>query len=123
MRKSKERSNKLGEVFTSEKLVNSSIRGIPKKEFRNPERTFLDPACGNGNFLVEILKRKLANDHNPLEALSTIYGIDIMEDNVLECRERLLKIAGESEEASKIVKKNIRVADCLKIKNIEEFCN
>jgi len=55
-------------------------------------KTVCDPACGNGNMLIEVLKCKLSHNHNPLEALQSIYGTDIMEDNIKECRLRLLKV-------------------------------
>ena len=55
----------------------------------------LDFGCGNGNFLVEILIRKLNKGHNPLTALSTIFGVDIMVDSIQECKERLLNVLKE----------------------------
>lgn len=56
-------------------------------------KTFIDPAAGNGNMLIHVLYRKIAvYDHDPLEALQSIYGVDIMRDNIRECRIRLLKI-------------------------------
>jgi len=77
-----------------------------------PEKTWLEPSCGTGNFLVQILERKLEAGHPPLQALSTIYGVDIMEDNIQIARARLLEmcpVAG----AEAIINKNIVVADAL----------
>lgn len=93
--KSKERSNKYGEVFTPEWLVKKMCDLLEQESqdaFTVLTMTFLDPAVGTGNFPAEILRRKLAICETPLDgvvAISTLYGIDIQEDNVLECRERL----------------------------------
>lgn len=74
-------------------------------------KTFLDPTCGNGQLLapVAIIKKELGHK----DWLETIYGVDLMEDNVLETCERLLAIAGDTEENRKIVENNIRQADGL----------
>lgn len=85
---------------------------LPKESTWKPDKTFLDPSCGTGNFLIEIAKRKKNRGHENF--LATIYGVDIMEDNVLECRERLIEIAGDTEENRRIVEKNIVCADALK---------
>ena len=84
-------------------------------------KTFVDPACGDGNFLVEVLKRKLKNNHDPIKALESIFGADIMQDNISECRLRLFKIVKEFLktktlvlEAIKILKVNIK---CVSLKN------
>ena len=101
MIKSRERISEFGEVFTSEREVNSMLNLVSHETTRIDSR-FLEPACGNGNFLIEILRRKFAviskkYSKNQLEferytfqAVASVYGIDILEDNVLECRERLL---------------------------------
>lgn len=75
----------------------------------------LEPACGNGNFLVEIAKRKLAADMNAIDTASTIFGVDIQQDNVMEARARLLEILPGAEE---ILEKNIVVGDFLHPKGI-----
>ena len=65
------------------------------EECRRIDSTFLEPACGTGNFLVEILERKFSpckTIDDGLTAISSIFGIDIQGDNVLETRERLLKM-------------------------------
>lgn len=75
-------------------------------------KTFLDPTCGNGQLLapVAIIKRELGHKN----WLKTIYGVDLMPDNIAETRERLLAIAGDTEENRKIVENNIRCEDGLK---------
>ncbi len=101
--KSKQRVADHGEVFTSEREVNAML-DLVKQETERIESRFLEPACGTGNFLVEILRRKLAvvdsryRNHRveweryAVLAVTSIYGIDILPDNVSECRERLFNI-------------------------------
>ncbi len=92
-----------GEVFTSEREVNAML-DLVKQETERIDSRFLEPACGTGNFLAEILERKLRvverryrrsqleYERYTLLAVSSIYGIDLLEDNVAECRRRLLTI-------------------------------
>ena len=92
--KSKERVNKFAEVFTAPREV-KAMCDLVDEECRRIDSTFLEPACGTGNFLVEILERKFSSCKtidDGLTALSSIFGIDIQGDNVLETRERLLKM-------------------------------
>lgn len=92
--KSKQRVAEHGEVFTAEREVNAML-DLVKQETERIDSRFLEPACGNGNFLVEILRRKLLLVHSDVElvqAVGSIYGIDILQDNVAECRERLLGV-------------------------------
>jgi len=109
--KSKARVKELGEVFTPAALVSAMLDKMPADSWL-PDKTWLEPSCGTGNFLVQILQRKLSAGHSPLEALSTIYGIDIMEDNVVETRRRLKEIVAV-DGADAILLKNIRQADAL----------
>jgi SAM-dependent methyltransferase len=104
--KSKQRVAEHGEVFTSLREVNAML-DLVKQETERIESRFLEPACGTGNFLSEILRRKLNIvekryaksqfdfERNAVIAVSSVYGIDIQEDNVLECRERLFRIFDE----------------------------
>ena len=99
-----------GEVFTPTPLVQEVLDKLPQELFSDPTKTFIDPACGDGQFLGEVLIRKVGQ-RIPFEtALSTIYGVDIMEDNVKLCRDRLL--CGR-EDLRHIVEKNIVCADSL----------
>lgn len=86
------RKHKTAECFTPSAWVIKALDCFSDSDWEDATLTFTDPACGNGNILVEILKRKLANRHDPLQALSTVYGCDIMRDNIKECRLRLLKV-------------------------------
>jgi len=104
--KSKKRVADHGEVFTNNREVNAML-DLVKHETERIDSRFLEPACGNGNFLAEVLRRKLAvvdsrYSKSKLEweryaviAVSSIYGVDILEDNAIECRERLFKIFDE----------------------------
>jgi len=100
--KSKERVRARGEVFTAPREVNAML-DLVKDETENIDSTFLEPACGDGNFLDEVLRRKLAvcakkygksaADYEKFSflACTTLYGVDIMADNVARCRERLFE--------------------------------
>lgn len=104
--KSRQRVQDHGEVFTNPREVNAML-DLVKHETERIESRFLEPACGDGNFLIEILNRKLSvvtrrhapNKHRSndtwerysLLALSSIYGVDILLDNAVECRERLFQ--------------------------------
>lgn len=93
--KSRERVVAHGEVFTNEREVKAMCDLIPKETWDNIEATFLEPCCGTGNFLVEILERKLQrckDERDGLKALASIVGIDIQQDNVDESRVRMLEI-------------------------------
>jgi hypothetical protein len=99
-----------GEVFTPTPLVQEILDQLPEELFKDPSKTFIDPACGDGQFLSEVLIRKVENSIDFETALSTIYGVDLMQDNVDLCRERLL--CGR-EDLKHIVEKNIVCADGL----------
>ena len=99
-----------GEVFTPTPLVQEILAEIPVDQWQDPTKTFLDPSCGDGQFLSEVLIRKLENGHSFEQALSTIYGVDLMQDNVDLCRERLL--CGRTDLAH-IVNRNIVCHDAL----------
>jgi type I restriction-modification system DNA methylase subunit len=102
-----------GEVFTPTELVTELLDKLPKELFADPNKTFCDPSCGDGQFLSEVLIRKLENGIEFETALSTIYGVDLMEDNVKLCRDRLL--CGRKD-LRHIVEKNIVCADSLEYK-------
>jgi hypothetical protein len=101
--KSRERVRERGEVFTAEREV-KAMCDLVKNETERIDSTFLEPACGDGNFLVEILTRKLsvvvgrygksADDlaFYSIRALMSLYGVDILKDNVEACRERLFGV-------------------------------
>jgi len=104
--KSKKRVADHGEVFTNQREVNAML-DLVKHETERIDARFLEPACGNGNFLAEVLRRKLTVvdsrysksqfewERYAVIAVYSIYGVDILEDNAIECRERLFKIFNE----------------------------
>ena len=104
--KSRERVADHGEVFTAEREVNAML-DLVKQETERIDSRFLEPACGDGNFLAEILRRKLAAvkarykksaadyEKYAVMAVTSIYGVDILQDNVDECRKRLFAIWDE----------------------------
>jgi type I restriction-modification system DNA methylase subunit len=114
---SKKRVADRGEVYTGKLEVNAMLDMV-KQETERIESRFLEPACGIGNFLVEILERKLRivesrysksqldYERNAVLAVSSVYGIDILEDNVVECRKRLFQIFDQK--YSRLFKKNKR---------------
>ena len=101
--KSKKRVADHGEVFTSEREVNAML-DLVKDETERIDSRFLEPACGTGNFLVEILRRKLnlvkkkykkgqmEFEKYSILAVSSVYGVDLLQDNVLACQDRLYDI-------------------------------
>jgi hypothetical protein len=101
---SKERVKNFGEVFTPDSIVNDML-DLVKEHLPEDEsyitKTFLEPACGDGQFLIRILYRKLLQVQKlPMEkrqfalvkVLSSIYGVDIQEDNVIKARDRMFRI-------------------------------
>ncbi len=104
--KSKQRVADHGEVFTPEWMVEAML-DLVKAETERIDSRFLEPACGSGNFLVKILRRKLAaveikfgssnfeKRHYALLALMCIYGIELLPDNIAECRANVLEILAE----------------------------
>lgn len=150
--KSRERVAKRGEVFTAEREV-KAMCDLVKDETERIDSRFLEPACGDGNFLAEILERKLnvvtrvygkkPNDWEKysIVAVSSIYGIDIMADNAASCRNRLFEIwnkqyeeackkkisSSQKEETRKTVKfilhRNILLGNALSLKEVDENQN
>ena len=92
------------EVFTPTKLVMIILDEFPKEVFTDPNKSFIDNSCGDGQFLSEVLIRKMENGSTFEQSLSSIFCVDMMQDNVDLCRERLL--CGQ-EQFRYIVEKNI----------------
>jgi type I restriction-modification system DNA methylase subunit len=98
------------EVFTPTGLVQEMLDQLSQAEFADSTATFCDPSCGDGQFLSEVVIRKLENGSTLEQALSTTYGVELMRDNVELCRDRLL--CGE-EHLRHIVTRNIVCHDAL----------
>lgn len=104
--KSKQRVADHGEVFTPDWMVEAML-DLVKGETERIDSRFLEPACGSGNFLVQVLRRKLTavelkfgrsefeKRHYGLLALMSIYGIELLEDNIAECRVNMLEVLAE----------------------------
>lgn len=146
--KSKERVREHGEVFTAEREV-KAMCDLVKEETERIDSRFLEPACGDGNFLVEILARKLEvvkrkyrkstldYEKNAVLAISSVYGVDIMQDNVIACRDRLFKLWDKqykavckkntndqtSEAVKFILSKNIVCGNALTLNKVDENGN
>ena len=142
--KSKERVTEHGEVYTSEREVNNML-DLVKQETERLDSRFLEPACGDGNFLIKVLERKVdvllsrykksqfEFEKNSVVVISSIYGIDILEDNVEETQNRLFNYFKsvyskiykglENEELlltlKYILSKNIIHGDALSLKKID----
>ena len=104
------RTKQTAEVFTPTPLVQDVLDQLPQSLFVDVTKTFLDNSCGDGQFLSEVLIRKMEHGSTFEQALSTIYGVDIMEDTVMLCRDRLL--CGQ-EQYRHIVEQNIVCHDAL----------
>jgi hypothetical protein len=142
---SKQRVMDHGEVLTGKREINAML-DLVKQETERIDSRFLEPACGNGNFLTVILERKLAViekrysksqldfERNAILAVSSIYAIDILEDNVKQCRHRLFgvfewsytslfknKAKNECREAVRfILEHNIIWGDALTLKTVSK---
>lgn len=139
--KSKQRVADHGEVFTSAWMVEAML-DLVKQETERIDSRFLEPACGSGNFLVRILQRKLAavelkfgesdfeRRHYALLALMCTYGIELLDDNIAECRANMLEILSdylsleESDNlyraASHVLSQNLVHGDALKMRTSDD---
>lgn len=146
--KSKERVAAHGEVFTNTREVNAML-DLVKQETERLDSRFLEPACGDGNFLIEILRRKLAicearvkakqytqilYEQNAVLAVSSIYGIELLQDNAEACRKRLFNFFLQQYQAlfksrckdaciesiGYILSKNIIIGDALTYKRVDD---
>lgn len=142
--KTKKRVSDHGEVFTADREVNAML-DLVKQETERIDARFLEPACGNGNFLAEILRRKLEvvasrykknqseYERNSVIAVGSIYGIDLLPDNISECIHRLFgiwdtqytqfyknKCSDACRESIRFVlSKNIILGDALTLKTVD----
>ena len=110
--RTKERTKKTGEVFTPPPLINEMLENLPNEVWEE-NKTFCDPAAGDGNFLVTVLAWKIAHGHDLTEALRSVYGVELMKDNTLAIHRRLLRLAGDTPEHKAIVMDNIVWANSL----------
>lgn len=110
------RIKQTAEVFTPTPLVQEMLDKLEESDptlFSDPTKTFLDNSCGDGQFLSEVVIRKMEKSGCSLEqALKTTYGVELMEDNVIECRKRLAG-PNPTPEILEIVNRNIVCHDAL----------
>lgn len=111
------RVKQTAEVFTPTPLVQEMLDKLEQNDattFSDPTKTFIDPSCGDGQFLSEVVIRKMERSGCGLEqALATTYGVELMSDNVRLCKERLAG-PNPTPEILSILDKNIVCADALK---------
>ena len=131
---SRQRVKDFGEVFTPSRIV-KEMCDLIQAECYDEKTTFFEPSCGTGNFLVEILSRKLSaiiaegdsgkeTEEKFYLALGSIYGVDLQDDNVKQCQSRLQELAEtmaygvglslSKTAVSSILQSNIRCTDALK---------
>lgn len=96
--KSTYRVKDAGEVYTPSHLASELYKRAVELRKQNAKAKFIDPQCGSGNLLIPVIEGKLQQGCTPWEALSTTFGVDIMADNVKECRQRLMEAAGVTEQ-------------------------
>ncbi|HZJ08184.1 MAG TPA: N-6 DNA methylase, partial [Trueperaceae bacterium] len=138
--RSKKRVADHGEVFTPAWMVEAML-DLVKDETERIDSRFLEPACGSGNFLVMVLQRKLAavdlrygrydfeRRHYALLGLMCIYGIELLGDNITECRANLLEIFSDYLDldasdpaygaASHVLSQNLNHGDALTMRNVD----
>lgn len=90
--RSKERITKNGEVFTPKALVEKMMDKIPTEKWKDPEATFLEPTFGSGNMLICMLERRIESGVEPIQAVKTLYGVELMQDNVDLCKDRIREV-------------------------------
>ena len=123
--RSKDRIKSTGEVFTPVELVDEILDKLPPELFTDPTKTFIDPAAGNGNFVVRVILRKLAYNSTVYDAVRTTYAVELMQDNVDLMHERIHELCmkfdddiSSPEQSEKyygeLIRYNYRCADSLK---------
>lgn len=111
------RKKETAEIFTPLHLVDEILDKLPLETWED-DKTFCDPSAGNGNFLTEVYRYKVEKyKHDPTIALSTIYGVELMPDNIAECKLRLMTQAQsygvKNKDIIRILTKNIVCHDAL----------
>ena len=107
------------DFFTPEDLANEILDKMPK-EIWEQGKTFLDPTCGSGNLLIAVAKRKLSLGHNPTDILDSLFGMEIEEHYMEECRQGLLDVCGDTKENRRIVEDHIITGDFLNTKHFSQ---
>ena len=113
--------NSTSEFFTPSSLVSKMCDKIPSTDWSNPTKTFLEPCFGNGNFLVEIIRRRIVDYSIDWKiVLNNLYGVELMSDNVQEAKDRIIELLKKlnidfnEQEARDIMDKNLVCSDFFK---------
>ena len=80
------------EVFTPFEIIEDMCSKVPEEDWADPEKTFLEPSFGNGNIVLYIIWKRLAAGIDWETAINTLYGTELMEDNCLECKSRIMHL-------------------------------
>lgn len=122
--RSKERVASLGEVFTPVHIVKSMHDLLSIGNWADPSMIYLEPTCGNGQFVVEAIQKKMDAGLSPIAACNTVFGLDIMKDNVDECRQRVWDIVKYLEPIAKRDRlRAIIINNIITVKDSLEFIN
>lgn len=113
--KSKERVSDFGEVFTPPNIVNDMIKLIPDSCWENSSYIVFEPTCGNGNFVVQIVEKKIECGLTIEQAINTTFALDIQQDNIDECRKRVYEICLKNESN----KNKLKRCCCIIVNNIK----
>lgn len=98
IQRSQERIKKNGEVFTPDSIIQKMMDMVDDPNiWHDPTKTFLDPTCGSGNIILAMITRRLNNGLSPKVVLSTTFGVELMQDNVDKCKERIRVLLGSED--------------------------
>lgn len=120
--------NSTQEFFTPFSVVDHMCAKVSPEEWADPDKTFLEPSFGNGNFLVYIIYKRISSGLTWQQALSTLYGVELMEDNVQETKERIcvlldkMEVKYDKAEAMSIMDKNLVCSDFFEW-DFERWCS
>lgn len=124
---SKEIAKKNGEVWTPRELVETMMSKISEEDWKNPEKAFLEPTMGSGNMVICMLEKRIASGVNPVQALKTLYGVELMQDNVDICKDRIRDVLRSNkvkitEKINEIIDHNFVCSDFFKW-DFENWCS
>ena len=113
----KARHHMTQEDFTPPGIVEQMCSYFSEDLYKDFSKTVCDPCCGIGNILCFVIEKRLQyckSQEDKVKAISTIYGVELMQDNVDECKERIYELVGKTSEMEKIVNHNIVCSDFFK---------
>ena len=127
IKREKTRITKNGEVFTPSVLVKQLLDKIPEEKWKDPKATFLEPCCGNGQIVIGMLERRISSGISPIDALRTLFGVELMQDNIDLCKDRIRDVLRANKvkitpEINKIIDHNFVCSDFFKW-DFENWCS